>query len=844
MNRTLSGQDIEALFDHLLELDETFRAHEIARIEKSDPPLAARLRRLFSYTQGYGSCPADLAATAPTLLAAFANENEQERIGYQLGAYEITAFIKRGGMGAVYRAERTDGAFKQTVAVKFLPAQWATKSRRNLFERERQYLATLEHPNIARIIDAGIAPDGSPYFILEYVEGENFATAMGASSVKKGVRYFLELLGAVSFCHRSLIVHGDLKPSNILISDDRVRLLDFGVGYFADPDIAIKDKRVHGYSMEYAAPELRAGKVASVQTDIYALGVLLKKCMPAIAENHELLAIADKASADDPSARYETVDALRSDLDAYREHRPVTALAATRSYRFKKFLFRNRVAMTSLTAVFFTLSLGLAMTMWQYQYAKHQTARAETVASFLTSMFDRIDPESAGVEPVTLRDLMKEADQRLDTDLAGAPAIQNEVKAVIASGYLGLGEFERALELREEVLSYFQEKYEPPNEHIARAQTSLALVLHAYGRNDEALLLCRDTVEQSKLLNLEQSVLMAEALDCVSHNLLQLRSGAATAEAVLLKQRMLEIYERIYPSGHPKIGYAISALGEALHLAGNHEAAAQHREEALAIAEKNGLTSLPSFISARCNLAIDYAALGRYQETLEMNQLCLKSKIERLGEDHPEIAAPYNNLARFYLLLGDVENGLAATNAGRKIAEQYFPDTNLVRIALEINRAAALWQLGAGEDAHVVISNVIRSMSESFGKEHSATYRARTIEARILLELGKVEDAERVMATSIAELRPSWEADALLWRAEIALAKENYRQASELAAQSLMKRRSISVFRPWQVAEAEFIEALASSDKTRATKTARMLTKLPPAHIRRKQAEQYLGSIN
>lgn len=842
MPRKTPDEDLESILDALLDLDDAAQAAALEALAQQRPEMAARAARLLSFTRSGDTMPASAQSAAPTFLAHALEEDVARRIGQRLGAYEVTAYLKRGGMGAIYRAERADGAFNQAVAVKFLPAQWASPARRTLFERERQYLADLEHPNIARIIDAGIAPDGSPYFIMELIDGEPFEISLRKAGQAEALRLFDELLDAVSFCHRSLIVHGDLKPSNILVCDGRVRLLDFGVGRLVGSGETAKlEQGAYGYSAQFAAPELRAGREANVRTDIYSLGAIMFSCIPGVSENRELRAIAEKATADSPEARYATVDEIRADLSDYRADRPVSAYPQTRSYVLGKFLRRNRMAAAMLAAVFLTLAAGLAATFWQYRIAKHQSARAEAVAEFLTSMFDPIAPEATGAEPTTLRDILEEADKRLATDLAGAPETQNEVRAIIASGYLGLGEFDRAREMREAVLAYWKNRYEPPDENIARAQIALAWALNAFGRVDEALALCRDAANQVETLGLDRSELSAEALHCVSACLLQRRSGDAVQDAVALRRRIFEIYEELYPPDHPKTAHAISGLGEALHLAGDYAAAAEHREASLAIADRSGLSSVPSFISTLCNLALDYAAMGRYADTLKANKLCIERNIDRLGAEHHEIAAPYNNLARIYLLLGDVENGLSAAEAGLAIAEKSLPETNLVRLALEINQAAGLWQSGSAADAHAVISDAVQRMENSFGPAHPATFRARTLEARVLLELGKTRDAERVMAISPVPLTPSWSADALLWGAEIALAGGDRDEASRLAARAVEQRRRLKVFRPWQIAEAEFIYALSRGDDAMAAAQARILAELPYPHIRRKRAEEYLG---
>ncbi len=271
--------EIEQLLDQLLDAAEEEREQRLRDIESQDPALAGRARKLLAYALGEDvSVSETVDRVAPDLFAALVNEDEHDRIGEMLGPYRITEFIGRGGMGVVFLAERSDGAYEQSVAIKFTPRFVRSEHSRVLFDRERAHLARLEHPNIARIIDAGVTEDETPYYIMEYVDGERIDHFAGGLPERKRLLLFLQLCDAVAYCHRSLIIHGDIKPGNVLVSDSRVRLLDFGIGHLldeAEPNEALAD--VHAFSPDYAAPEQREGDHPSIQSDIYSLGTLLQK---------------------------------------------------------------------------------------------------------------------------------------------------------------------------------------------------------------------------------------------------------------------------------------------------------------------------------------------------------------------------------------------------------------------------------------------------------------------------------------------------------------------------------------------------------------------------------------
>ena len=248
--------DFDKALDQLLDAPETERAALLAEIQRDNPDVIQRLERLLAFAVGDTRSPMSADDTAPVLFEQMLVAQDLDRVGSEVGPYVITSLINRGGMGVVFRAERNDGAYEQTVAIKFLPRLAKSSQRRALFLNERATLARLEHPNIARIIDAGLTQDDVPYFVMEYVTGENIQDYCSAISVKKRLETFKSVCDAVSYCHQSFIVHGDIKPSNILVAEGRVRLLDFGVGKWTKDQNAEVSKAAIGFSEAFSAHEL------------------------------------------------------------------------------------------------------------------------------------------------------------------------------------------------------------------------------------------------------------------------------------------------------------------------------------------------------------------------------------------------------------------------------------------------------------------------------------------------------------------------------------------------------------------------------------------------------------
>jgi tetratricopeptide (TPR) repeat protein/predicted Ser/Thr protein kinase len=332
-------------------------------------------------------------------------------IGTRLGAYEICKEIGRGGMGAVYLARRADREFEKEVAIKVLKRGTDTDEVLRRFRSERQILARLEHPNIARLIDAGTTTDGLPYFAMEYIQGvpiTEFCAERTLSDARR-IELMLQVCGAVQFAHQNLVVHRDLKPRNILVTAEGVpKLLDFGIAKLLSDDSDALQVTVQGgqrLTPGYASPEQVRGEAVTTPSDVYSLGALLYELLsgqtphrfstsnPSPTELQRVIVevepprltsaptdletIARKALNKQAQRRYSTVAAFADDLRRHLEGRPVRARPATLRYRASRFVARNKLAVTAGVLLFITLLAGIAATLWQARVAQQQAALAQ-----------------------------------------------------------------------------------------------------------------------------------------------------------------------------------------------------------------------------------------------------------------------------------------------------------------------------------------------------------------------------------------------------------------------------------------------------------------------------------
>ena len=359
----------EPLLDDLLEMDPSARADRLDALARTDPDLHAAVAAWLKAAETedvLGRSAGDLAS------ALFAGDDVvPTRSGERVGPFRILGELGRGGMGAVYAAERVEGGFDQQVAVKVLKRGLDSEHVLRRFEAERRILARLEHPHIARLIDGGLTEDGLPWFALERVDGRPITADADARAleVPARLRLFLDVCGAVGFAHEQRIVHRDIKPSNVLVDTrGQVKLLDFGIAKLLDPaDERLTRTSARVLTPRYAAPEQVSGGPITVATDVWQLGRLLAELSPG-SRTKDLQRIVEHARHEEPGRRYASVAALGDDVRRFLEGRPVLARGDSPVYRLTRLVRRHRataaVASIALLAIMASLIL-LAREGWR-----------------------------------------------------------------------------------------------------------------------------------------------------------------------------------------------------------------------------------------------------------------------------------------------------------------------------------------------------------------------------------------------------------------------------------------------------------------------------------------------
>ena len=712
-----------------------------------------------------------------------------------IGRYTVIRRLGEGGMGVVYLADRED--LGSRVALKILRDAWVSPARRERFLLERRTLAQLNHPGIARIYDADTLADGTPWFAMEYVEGTSLTDYCRArtSSVAGRLRLFRDVCDAVLHAHQRLIVHRDLKPSNILVTvDGAVKLLDFGIAKQLESiDAGGDDTRtlVRLMTPAYAAPEQLRGERASLQTDVYALGVILYELLTGrrpfeIAERTpregdagkppvpvERPSIANRAAAqplpattaawadldvlcltamhDDPERRYRTVEALSRDVDRFLKGQPLESRRDSIAYRAGKFVRRHRagvaaagVAMAVVVGLvaFYTARLAAAR-----DAAIAEAARTQRIQRFMLDLFeggDRDVAPAADLKVITLVDRgVREARGLAD------PAVQAELYNTLGSIQQKLGNFEAA----DDLLRYALDD----RRHHGGNAVDIAKALIALG-------LLR--VEQAKLDDAETLI----------------RDGVGRLRASL-------------PANHPANAYALDALGRVLRERGRYDEAIPPLEEAIRM-----YSALPSserdLASALTTLAETHFYAGRFDASDDLNKRVIEIDRRLLGNRHPNVADDLINLGASQSSRGHHADAERYYREALSIFEEWYggdhPETASARTTL----AQAVAAQSQFEEATRLLKAALVTQERVYGRVHPRV-------AFVLNELGTVAHRRKDWTEAEAAFRRTLEIYTAIYdgkhsRVGIAMANLGgvFMARGENAAAEQLFRNAIAVYTP------------------------------------------------
>ena len=665
------------------------------------------------------------------------------KIGDSIGPYEIVDYVGFGGMGSVYKAARADGQFERTVALKVIKSSFLQHLNEKRFSEERNVLAQMEHAHICRMYEGGVTQDGVLYLVMEYIDGFSLAEYLERvkPSIADRIDLFIKLCDAVRYAHSRAIIHGDLKPDNILVTNSGdPKLLDFGVARFLDsnPTDEIGYPGSLRLTPQYAAPEQLLGESTSTISDIYSLGIVLyelltgttpyqydafslpkireslsaakpaslRKFNPRISE--DLDAIVIKCLAFDPEQRYQTVASLMQDLQRYQSFFPPHYVKTSWRSRARNRLKRNRIVISFAVVIASLTVFYLNSIFNERDIALAEAQKAEEVRTFLVDLFNISDPTVVPGDSLLARTILDEGARRLEIELSDQPEIKAEMMDIIGYIYYNLGLYDEAFPLVENAIELRTQLFGENNFDVTASMMTLALLKYDTDSFHEA--------------------------DSILRHVERIRRALLGDE-------------------HPEVAAALMTYGEVLEDMGNFVQAESLFTEAVTIHRGNptdsaglavALNNLAYFLQTKIG---DEAA---YEEARAMYEEALYIRSQILPDEHPEIANSYNNLGYIYedLELFDLarSNYEAALAIRRAILPATHPD-----LATSINNLGLFHRTQRDLDrAEALLREALVLDIENMGEFHTNVGIGKHNLAAVLQDQGKYAEAESLFREAIA----------------------------------------------------------------------------------------------
>jgi eukaryotic-like serine/threonine-protein kinase len=778
---------LDDALDHPPAERETWLAHLDAQFDAFKP----RLRALLQHAAGgTGALPLDTLPKVETaqFLAERRRAADALQAGVTVGPYRLVRPLGEGGMGEVWLAERSDMLQRRKVALKLPRLLTGRAALAERMAREREILAGLNHPNIARLYDAGLTADGQPYLALEYVEGERIDAycQRKALEVPARLRLVLQVARAVAHAHANLVVHRDLKPANILVTETgEVRLLDFGIAKLLDAGRAQETEltQLAGRALtpDYAAPEQILGQPIGTAADVYALGVVLfelltgsrpyqlKRDSRAALEEAIVLAqvqrpssvvtevrlrkqlrgdldtIVLKALKRAPAERYGSVEALADDIERHLDQRPVRAQPDSTVYRARKFLLRNQVAAAATAVVVLALVTGSGIALWQARIARAEQLHAEEVKNFVTSVFRYADPFFGGSSTSTTVDLLKQAAARIDEIAATQPRTRVEILALLGQNLVVLGDAKAAFGPIDRAVEEARRHLADDDPVAIKARLARLQALRFRGDADQMRREADELVPLLRRAGDPQALVMGlknrahAAIDQGQYAVAEANSGEALALArvaygpddpITLQVAMLHAMTLLF--GEPRPTQALAAAEEAM---------------ALALKVFASDPAHPEVSDARHLLGRALNAAGQSARAVEILERAVADTQRVVGAEHRKLAFMYNTLGIAQRRAGLLPQALASADAAVGIASRHFaPDTWTYAAALGqrgTTRLAARQTMAAQSDL-AAAADVARRRQ---GERHPATLNFSHLLARARAEAGEPQaSAEELQA--------------------------------------------------------------------------------------------------
>jgi eukaryotic-like serine/threonine-protein kinase len=662
-----------------------------------------------------------------TMARGLSDEADPElSVGEKVGNYLVAEFLAKGGMSNVYLADRDDGQYEQRVAIKCLSTK-VFRHKDTLSQiGEQQILARLRHPGIATLYDAGVTESGVPYFIMEYINGHpvDVWVEQGKLNLIAKLRLFEQVAGAVAYAHSHLILHLDLKPTNILVDKSgQTKLLDFGIAT-ALASGAGGQRPFVGTPM-IAAPEQLKGEDLTAATDVFQLGMLLHKLItgrypvsdainldegftrfnpetlirnleisPEI--DTELKAIIGKCLLFNPEERYSSASELLQDIRNYQHHYPLTAIKSGLKYRSYKYYQRHKTQVISFAFIMLSLIAGTVISLWQAGQATKQrdlALKSEEVSTatknFLLDLFMAAHPSKTKGDTMTVFQFLDKGYLEAEA-YKGSPEIKLEMLTTIGKLYRSLGDYSKSKEVLKKVYAMAKDSSISLSLSYVQAIQQLALYQRDVGNYDSAALMMNQVLQlYTEIGYPEKDSLYTASLKYLSYIYRSLENyDSATA----FIRRAIALEEQIWPDRENiNLAESYHILGVIQRNLGQFPEAIKNISRSLELCESIMGTYFPGTIANLNTLSSTYSQSGNLNGALTASRRAKDISFRLYGENHMETATSADNLGGIFLKLNETDSAYHYFIKGLNIRHKLFPERNNVHVMISTNNLLSLF---------------------------------------------------------------------------------------------------------------------------------------------------------
>jgi len=792
-------QKVKEIFYAAQERDENERAAFIAESCDGDDDLRREVESLLaSYEKSDTFIETPAFETSPFEI----EENNEDFTGKHIGHYKIISEIGRGGMGAVYLAERADDEFRQRVAIKLIKRGLDTDDIIRRFRHERQILAALNHSFIARLLDGGTTENGLPYFVMEHVEGLPLLDYCDKNNLttNERLKLFRKVCLAVGHAHQNLVIHRDIKPSNIIVtSTGEPKLLDFGIAKLINPemqgvDFAQTATTVRIMTPEYASPEQVQGLHVTTSTDIYSLGVVLYELLTGARPNglriadcglrneergafvkwffnlqskNPQSAIRNPQSKDldnivlmalrkEPSRRYASVEQFSEDIRRHLEGLPVTARADSFGYRAGKFITRNKAGVVAASLILLSLIAGLVATIWQNRIARAERdraqiaqAKAERINKFLQETLGSPDPTKEGRD-VKVLDVLEKAVRRAETELKDQPEVLAEVKRTIGYTYFNLEFYDKGEPLLRSALKTFQDLLGENHTTTTNCMRNLGELLTYKNNFAEAIPLLQKALDTQRRYPPENKRDFAETLLATGAAYYYKGDDESRKTAEKLYQEAFD-YTR-QNLGESDLQTAIAANELANVIPNDYERSIALYRQAIAINRRYPERKMDLAISLS-NLGLNLILIENYDEAETALRESLSLSRELFGENSPQYTVPLTNLSRISYYRNDFVQAEKLARQAIEIQQKTLPEGHRYFFDSYNALGRALMKTGKYTEAEKYLRQNYVWMSKKLGADNERVAKTEGTLGECLTLQKRFEEAETLLKKSYETLK-------------------------------------------------------------------------------------------